>query len=167
MDADPIACRYAFRVRDAVTPPPARARGGVRALGLVAAVLLGGAPLSACSHAADTATPAPSSASATPGPADVTTVPLTVYGITDGPPEFRLPAGLVVLDVLDQPNVVTLVMGPDAGPTLAAWLRQHLASFGYRVDAASRDSVVFSGRVWSGAFTSDRRLSGLTLRRNR
>lgn len=134
----------------------------VAALTVAASLALGG-----CSHPAATAPASPSASSVAPTPGDSTSVPLTVYGITDGPADFRLPAGLVVLDTMDQPNVVTLVLNPDSAASVADWLRRALPASGYHVDAAGDNSVVFHGAAWSGAFTADARLAGLTLRRNR
>lgn len=174
MDADPTANHYAVRMFHSpqrepcgVGVVPARRRSPgmasvIAPVGLIGVLVLGG-----CSHPAATAPASPSASSMPAAPGDSTSVGLNVYGITHGPGDFRLPAGLVVLDTMDQPNVVTLVLGPDAGTFLADWLRQHLPDAGYRVDAAGHGSVVFHGSTWSGSFTSDTRLAGLTLRRNR
>lgn len=94
------------------------------------------------------------------------TVALINYGIVNGPTGFRLPAGLSVVDRIDQANVVTLVLTPASASTLANWLATDLPEQGYSVQGASADSVVFSGPAWSGAFTRSNELAGLTLRKN-
>lgn len=99
---------------------------------------------------------------ASPGP----TQALTWYGFTNGPAGFVVPQGLTVVYRIDQPNVVTAFFPASDGPHLASWLAAQLPAMGYRVEGASADSVVFSGSVWSGAFTSDSQVSALTLRRN-
>jgi len=88
------------------------------------------------------------------------------YGFTNGPAGFVVPQGLTVVYRIDQPNVVTAFFAASEGPQLAAWLAAQLPGMGYRVQGSSADSVVFAGPAWSGAFTSDSKISALTLRRN-
>ena len=88
------------------------------------------------------------------------------YGFANGPAGFVMPQGLTVVYRIDQPNVVTAFFPASEGQHLAGWLAAQLPGMGYRVEGASADSVVFSGSVWSGAFTSDSQVSALTLRRN-
>lgn len=92
--------------------------------------------------------------------------PLSAYGIHNGPSDFRLPGTLTIQYVVDQPNVVTLMLDPRDGAELATWLTAALPQLGYQVQGSSPDSVVFSGSQWSGAFTSDAKAAGITLRRN-
>jgi len=108
------------------------------------------------------ATPRPSEPSASRGP----TQALRWYGFANGPAGFVVPQGLTIVYRIDQPNVVTAFFPASEGPHLASWLASQLPAMGYRVDAASADSVVFSGSAWSGAFTSDSQVSALTVRRN-
>lgn len=117
------------------------------------------APASTASASAEVAIPTRSAR-----PAD--SLGLAAYGLIHGPAAFGLPAGLLVEERVDQPNVVTLIFTPDSAATLAGWLTTHLEGMGYRVDASSHDSVVFTGSGWSGAFTGDSQIAGLTLRRD-
>lgn len=130
----------------------------------VAAVLVGAAGLGACSAAQPAPTPAPSSSAAEAStPADGVT--LRDLGFRNAPEGFSVPKGLSVEQVVDQPNVVTIVSSGPVAHEIAPYLRANLAGMGFTLTGDAEGSLVFHDSVWDGALTSANELVGLTLRR--
>lgn len=140
---------------------------------LVCLSLLG---LSACGQgtggpSGDQSEPSAPASSLRPGPVPDDGVQLSDSGIRNGPAGFSVPKGLVVQQVIDQENVVTLLMDDAQGQLLADYLVEHLDQMGFNVtgrDPASGTpaSLVFVAPGWEGAFTTGGATAGLTLRRN-
>lgn len=91
---------------------------------------------------------------------------LASFGIKNGPATFSLPSGLTYSDVIDQPNVVTLVLSPTQAADALAYLDRNLAGMGFTVDGVAADAITFTGPIWSGALTFSDQVGALTLRRN-
>ncbi|RCK68995.1 hypothetical protein DT076_13905 [Desertihabitans brevis] len=129
---------------------------------MLGGVLLSVALLTGCS-AAPAPTPPPQPPASTVVVAGAVT--LRELGLTHGPVDLvTLPEDVTVLERIDQPNVITLVLTAEDGPPSAAHLEQTLPDVGYTVDATGGGSLLFSGPGWSGAFTTSTEVSGLTLR---
>ena len=118
--------------------------------------------LAGCSATAPGLNPNPSpSASATvviPG------TPLSTF-VENGPRPFSLP-DVSPLDVIDQPNVVTLILTPSDGKLTHDHLLENLEAMGFEIIGTSSDSLVFENPGWEGALTTANELSALTLRRS-
>lgn len=125
---------------------------------LVAAVGLTG-----CSAAQPLPTPTTTPTVRASAPADGIT--LRDMGLRNGPTGFNVPRGLSVKQVVDQPNVVTLVTSGPQAETMAAYLRDHLPAMGFTITGDADGSLVFHNSEWEGALTSANDLVGLTLRR--
>lgn len=143
------------------------------ASGLLALVVAGcGAAPTVQGPPVTSPTAAPTTASPTAGsPGTEAGVPdaaqsLTELGFEHAPPlQVWVPAGAVIAQRIDQPNVVTIVFSRPAGPELAAFYRTTLPLGGWSVSADANDSLVFGTQGWDGAFTASAQVSGLTLRR--
>lgn len=92
-------------------------------------------------------------------------VPLSAFGIKNGPAWFSVPAGIQVQYSVDQINVVTLVLNQVDGQAVHSYLGQNLTAMGTQVHARSADSLLFTGSGWQGALTISDGEAGLTLRR--
>lgn len=90
---------------------------------------------------------------------------LAGMGFRNGPRNFTVPDDLVLTDRVDQTNVVTLVMDGGQGHRVHDYLLAELPGQGWRIEASSEDSIVFSTDGWEGAFTTTDARAGLTLRR--
>ena len=133
------------------------------AVALVAAVCLGWTGCSAAPAPAPTSSASPPTSSRSPLlPPGATT--LRDLGFTNAPEGFALPPGVEVETISNQLNVITAGFSPEDGRTVLAFLTTHLLEMGYRIQAASDDSVVFTGTVWHGAFTMSPTIALLTLR---
>ncbi len=138
--------------------------------GAVVPAVAGLVLLTGCSASGNgSPTPVDTTSASTPIPASSTrptdAVALSAYAISHGPAVFGLPAGLTVVQKVDQPNVVTLVLTAESSKNLESWLVKNLPTMGYRIDGSGGDSVVFTGVEWSGAYTRTDSVAGLTLRR--
>ena len=127
--------------------------------------MLGAAGLIALTGCSAQSTP-PDGASTTPLPS----APgggqlLRQRGITHGPVNFALPAGITITRTIDQPNVVTLVFLPGDGPTVLDYLTRHAATLGLVDLVSGDDALVFTVEGWDGGFTTSSEIAGLTLRR--
>lgn len=101
-------------------------------------------------------------------PADGAT--LADFGIKNGPVGFTLPKGLAISQVIDQPNVVTVIVSAEQAGKLGDYLATNLASMGFTITgrtptAGTATSLTFEMPDWQGAFTTGDRQAGLTLRR--
>lgn len=109
----------------------------------------------------------PSQGVATPAPGGLT---LGQLGFANGPRDFSLPEGVRIVQRVDQPNVVTLVMDRPSGSELAAWLRERAREQGLPLAADAHDALVYDVGAapgaggWAVAFTGGEP-SGLTLRK--
>ena len=118
--------------------------------------------LTGCSATAPGLNPNPSpSASAT---AVIPGTPLSTFA-ENGPRPFSLP-DVSPLDVIDQPNVVTLILTSSDGKLAHDHLLENLAAMGFEIIGTSSDSLVFENPGWEGALTTANELSALTLRRS-
>ena len=97
-------------------------------------------------------------------PSVISGTPLTSFA--EHGPIFSLPA-VQPIDVIDQPNVVTLVLTPSDGQLTYDHLVLHLESVGFEIVGKASDSLVFASAEWTGALTSSEDLAALTLRRKR
>lgn len=121
-----------------------------------------------CSSAAEVSEPVPTSGTSAP------TVPaggqtLAQLGITNGPVDrILVPQRITVEEVVDQPNVITLVVSQPGGAELAGYLRTQLPAAGWTITADANDSLLFTGFGWDGAYTtSPQGWSGLTVRQQK
>lgn len=92
-------------------------------------------------------------------------VSLSSLGFLHGPAGFTVPAGLDIVQSVDQSNVVTLVVPAEQGGGLISYLEATLPGSGFTVTARSADSLIFEAPGWQGAFTMSQSMAGLTLRR--
>lgn len=136
---------------------------GRRRVGLAWFVALGFAMLfTACSAGAPGLNPNPSpSVSVT---AVIPGTPLAAFA-ENGPDPFSLP-DVTPREVIDQPNVVTLILTPDEGRITHDHLLANLQAMGFEIVGTSQDSLVFENPSWEGALTTTNELSALTLRRS-
>lgn len=131
------------------------------------AVLLGPLLLGGCGAGVPESVPEPTpSSSVAPPTAPVGPArSLRDLGLRYGPvDEVTLPVGVQVLERIDQPNVVTLVIEADEGEAAAAHLAATLPQAGFTVTASVPGSLTFTGLGWDGAFTTSPEVAGLTLR---
>lgn len=91
-------------------------------------------------------------------------VTLAEVGVRYGPDGFSVPRGLVVAQVIDQTNVVTMVMDAEQGGLLYDYLSEHLDEMGFVIEGQSPDSLYFTVEGWEGAYTQANGVAGLTLR---
>jgi hypothetical protein len=111
--------------------------------------------------------PVPPSSS-TPSSTTVPSVPpdgvgLAALGVRNGPVAFSLPRSAVLVTAVDQPNSVVLVLSAPTPADVAAYLRRALPAAGFRVGAPA-DTFTFTGRGWSGSFTTSAGSSAILLR---
>ena len=118
--------------------------------------LLAGCGTSATSSSTPTAT--------VPSPAPSGGQTLRDVGFVHGPATFWLPAGVVPVDRIDEPNVVTLTLGSTDGTRAVGWIAAHLSAMGFTTDAARGSSLVFHDATWRGAWTCSTTVCALTLR---
>lgn len=90
---------------------------------------------------------------------------LSDRGIRNGPAGFSIPADIVALRTIDQPNVVTLVVASADGRRLVTYLSEHRDALGLREVVSREGSMTFLVQGWEGAVTTSPELAGLTLRR--
>lgn len=109
---------------------------------------------------------APSASEASRGvPADG--LSLAALGFSNGPTfAFSVPRGAVIIDRVDQPNEVTLVLSAPGPAGVARYYRRTLPSTGFAIeqDAAGEDTLTFSGHGWRGAMTGSGSRSAVFLR---
>ncbi|MGA4669452.1 hypothetical protein ACPCG0_06585 [Propionibacteriaceae bacterium Y1923] len=118
--------------------------------------------LAGCSAADGTETPSsPSRLASAPAGGQL----LRERGISHGPANMALPQGITVTRTIDQPNVVTLVFGPEDGRTVLDYLTLHAATLGLRDVQTGHESMVFTLDGWDGGLTTSSEIAGLTLRR--
>lgn len=132
-------------------------------IGLLASAAL--IALSGCSAA----TPVP------PGPAPsltAATVPddgqdLRSLGFENAPQGLSIPRGSVIAERVDSPNNVTVVLTAPDALTVVDYLRRTLPELGFTITGDDRNSLLFEGGEWQGAFTASSGYSALTLRTDR
>lgn len=99
-------------------------------------------------------------------PVDLPGFTLRELGLTHGPvDQITLPESVTVLERIDQPNVITLVLAAEDGVPAAEHLVATLPDAGFEVTASVPGSLTFTGPGWDGAFTTSAEVSGFTLRR--
>jgi hypothetical protein len=94
-------------------------------------------------------------------------VTLADMGFTNGPREsFSLPRTVVVTTRVDQPNTVTLVLGPPPPAEVAGYLRRALPAAGFAITADDQvgTTLTFLGNGWAGSFTGTGSASAVSLR---
>lgn len=105
--------------------------------------------------------PSPPIAVVTPPPDGVL---LRNLGFSNGPDGFSLPVGCVIIERVDQPNVVSLVVQEPDASRVAEYLRKSLPTLGFTISEDRNGSLLFADKHFDGAFTSSGEISGLALR---
>lgn len=126
--------------------------------------------LAGCSSASQASAPASPSSGATTGVAAVPAVApeggvlLSELGFVHAPAGFSVPSAVVLVDLVDQVNNITIVARQPDGAAFAQYLRDNLAGMGYEIVADNDDSLLFEAQGWVGGFTVTGDLSALSLR---
>lgn len=137
-----------------------------RLLTTITACLILVTALAGCASVPDQDENSPQPASTASAKIPAGGISLADTGIQHGPEGFSVPEGLVVEEVIDQSNLVTLVMNEEQGAILYAYLIEHLATMGFVIEGQSADSIYFTTEGWEGAYTQANGVAGLTLRNN-
>lgn len=88
-------------------------------------------------------------------------------GFVNGPDGFSVPRDAAITDQIDSSNNITVVMTSPDGLTVAAYYRRVLPELGFRITADERNSLLFEGGGYDGAFTVSSGFSAVTLRTDR
>lgn len=87
-------------------------------------------------------------------------------GIENAPDGFSLPRGLVISDLVDQPNVITFITDKENASVLESYLIGNLDKMGFSITGQAPGSLVFEREGWQGAFTTSDEIAGFALRKN-
>lgn len=90
---------------------------------------------------------------------------LRQLGAQNGPTNLALPPEIVVVGLVDQPNVVTVLFDVPGPGQARAHLVTALPAAGFSLEAWGEDGLVFTGPEWTGSWTATNGRSALTLRR--
>lgn len=88
-------------------------------------------------------------------------------GFVNGPDGFSVPLGATISDRVDASNNITVVMTTPDALTVSDYYRRTLPGLGFTITADDRNSLLFEGGGYDGAFTVSNGYSAVTLRTDR